>query len=186
MIGYILGRFAEWEHLGSKQSETGSRLIAHTPRDYPQAYLHRFFAPVPEAALRDYGVPLVGQLRDFYSACNGLSLFAGSLDLWGLRAHYVRDASASFQPFDLALHHGERAGRFNFSDGVFFGSYSEDGSAVFARASSLEICRVSSDSRQPLNRWADLPTFLDSEYDRLDKLFTRAGYLAGEEASTLP
>jgi hypothetical protein len=192
MIGRVLERFGEWEHLGTKQAESGSRLIAHTPRDFPQAYLHRFFAPAPETAWQAYGVPPVAQLRALYSACNGLSLFVGSLSLWGLRAHYARDASAQFQPFDLATHHSECASYLpRLSDGqlhdaVFFGGYSEDGSAVMARPSTLEICRVLPDSGRIANRWTDLRTFLESEYDRLDRLFTREGYLVNVNASTLP
>lgn len=191
MISHVLERFAEWENLGTKESDTGSRLIAHIPRDFPQAYLHRFFAPVPESAWLAYGPGLTGQLHELYSSCNGLSLF-GSLSVWGLRGHYVRDLSAQFQPFDLATHHSECTRIFHRlqddqeDDRVFFGSYSEDGSAVFTRQASLEIYRVPRGSHKFTNRWPDLNTFLHSEYDRLDTLFTRAGYRADESASTLP
>ena len=192
MIEHVLGRFREWEHLGTKQAESGSRLIAHTPRDFPQAYLHRYFAPVAESDWLAYGIPPVAELRALYSSCNGLSLFAGSLSIWGLRAHYQRDASAQFQPFDLASQHDGFIGALHPStvsvldDAIFFGGYSEDGSAIMARTSSPEICRLERGSHRVANRWPDLRTFLRSEYDRLDILFTREGYLADEDVSTLP
>ncbi len=192
MISHLLKRLAEWEHLGTKEVETGSRLVALTPRDFPQAYLHSFFAPAPGSAWPAYGPGLTGQLRDLYSSCNGLCLFSGSLSLWGLRSQYVRDLCAQFQPFDLATHHSEcirvfhRLPDHQEDDRVFFGGYSEDGSAVFTQPTSLEIYRVQRHSHQFTNRWPDLPSFLRSEYDRLDMLFTRSGYLADESASTLP
>lgn len=191
-ISHILKRLAEWEHLGTRETDAGSRLIAHIPRDFPQAYLHRFLAPVPESAWLVDSPGLTGQLRDLYSICNGLSLFAGSLSLWWLRSHYTRDLPAQFQPFHLATHHREciqtfhRLQEHQEEDRVFFGSYAEDGSAIFTRPSSLEIHRVARHSPQPANSWRDLQTFLTSEYDRLDNLFTRAGYQADESASTLP
>lgn len=191
-ISHVLERLAEWEHLGTRESEAGSRLVALTPRNFPQAYLHSFFSPAPGSAWSAYGASLTGQLRDLYSSCNGLCLFAGSLSLWGLRNHHGRDPSAQFQPFDLVTHQGECTRVFHrlpdhqVDDRVFFGGYSEDGSAVFTRPTSLEVYRVPRHSHQFTNRWPDLPTFLHSEYDRIDALFTRAGYLADESASTLP
>ncbi len=45
MIKEILERMTEWERLGSKESQDGSKIIGRIPRDYPEAYLHGFFAP---------------------------------------------------------------------------------------------------------------------------------------------
>jgi hypothetical protein len=192
VIEHILQRFHEWDHLGNKANADGSLLVAHTPRDYAQAYLHSFFAPVPESAWQTYGLPLPGQLQQLYQECNGLSIFAGSISLYGIRAHYERDLSAQFQPFDLATHHSECIHSFHRgsptdSDGaIFFGGYVEDGSHVFTTSNAPQVHRVLRRSSRIVNSWPDLATFLATEYDRIDHLFTRAGYLNDEDTPTTP
>lgn len=192
MIQHILQRFGEWEHLGTRDDSSGSRLIAHTPRDYPEAYLHAFFAPITAAAWDTYGLPLPGQLQVLYRECNGLSLFAGSLSIYGIRAHYHRDLSAQFQPFDLASHHSECIRSFHpnaeqqFEEPIFFGSYSRDGSHVLTTPYSPKVFRLLRGNRVPVNSWPDLQTFLMAEYDRLDGHFTRSGYLRDKQLATTP
>lgn len=192
VIEHILQRFREWNHLGTKLADDGSLLIAHTPRDYPQAYLHSFFAPVPESAWQTYGLSLPGQLQQLYRECNGISIFAGSISLYGIRAHYERDLSAQFQPFDLATHHSECIHSFRGSsstdcdDAIFFGSYVEDGSHVFTTPYAPQVHRVLSRSFRVVNTWADLATFLATEYDRIDRLFSRTGYLTVKDTPTTP
>jgi hypothetical protein len=170
----------------------GSRLIAHTPRDYPQAYLHSFYAPASESKWRAYGLPLPGQLQQLYGECNGLWIFAGSLSLYGIRAHYNRDDSAQFQPFDLAAHHSEclhsfqRSSPANTDGTVFFGGYRQDGSSVFTTPFAPQVHRVLPASSRVVNTWPDLATFLATEYDRLDRLFSRTGYLTTKGTPTTP
>jgi hypothetical protein len=192
MIDHVLRRFREWEPLGTKAADDGSRLLAHTPRDYPEAYLHSFFAPVPEAARQSYGLVVPQQLQQFYRECNGLSIFADSLSLWGIRAHYNRGLSAQFQPYDLATHHSEcirsfhRVSAAKPDNRIFFGGYGEDGSSVFVTLGTPHIFRVLRGSSQVVNSWPDLATFLTAEYDRIDRLFDRKGYLLNEDTPTSP
>ena len=192
MIEHILKRFQEWDHLGTKVAPDGSRLIAHTPRDFPEAYLHEFFAPVPESRWQSYGLALPGQLQQLYRECNGLSIFASSLALYGIRAHYARDLSAQFQPFDLASHHAEAIHTFHRgspaenNEGIFFGSYYKDGSSLFTTPYAPNVYRVLRHSTSVVNSWPDLATFLQTEYDRLDRLFSRAGYLIDNKTPTTP
>ena len=189
MLTYIQHRLQEWEHLGVKTAADGSRLIAHTPRDFPQAYLHAVFAPASASAWEGYGPQLPAHLQALYRCCNGLMLF-GALTLWGVRAHYARDASAQFQPFDLASHHTECVRMLhplasNEPDQrVFFGNYSDDGAALYTQADSPRVYVVPPDTAEPIASWASVSEFLASEYDRLDAMFTRDGYQRDEDAST--
>jgi hypothetical protein len=192
VIEHILQRFHEWDHLGTKVAADGSRLVAHIPRDYPQAYLHSFFAPLPQSAWQSCGLSLPGQLQQLYGECNGLSIFAGSLSLYGIRAHYRRDLSAQFQPFDLATHHSEcihsfhRGSPADSEDGIFFGDYVEDGSHLFTTFYAPQVHRVLRHSSRVGNSWPDLATFLATEFDRIDRLFSREGYLIDEDTPTAP
>ncbi len=189
LLTNIEHRLREWEHLGVKTSADGARLIAHTPRDFPQAYLHAVFAPAPASAWEGYGLRLPEHLQALYGCCNGLMLF-GALTLWGVRAHYARDASAQFQPFDLTVHHTECIRTLHplaaekADHRVFFGNYSDDGAALYTLADSPRVYVVAPDTSEPFASWASVGEFLESEYDRLDQMFTRDGYQSDDEVST--
>lgn len=146
MLTYLEHRLREWEHLGVKTAADGSRVIAHTPRDFPQAYLHAVFAPAA--------------------------------------------ASAQFQPFDLAVHHTECIRTLHplpsekADHRVFFGNYSDDGAALYTLADSPRVYVVAPDTSEPFASWASVSEFLESEYDRLDQMFTRDGYQKDDDMST--
>jgi hypothetical protein len=192
MLQHVLQRVREWEHLGTRSDSSGSRLVAHTPRDFPQAYLHTLFAPLSAGRWKSCGLSLPGQLQALYIECNGLSLFAGALSIYGMREHYHRDLSAQFQPFDLATHHDECVRSFHpgaeqqFGEPVFFGGYNRDGSHLLTTPYSPVVYRLLRGSTRPVNEWPDLQTFLDTEYDRLDALFTRSGYPREKALPTTP
>ena len=192
MLQQLPQRFGEWERLGAQVDSSGSRIIAHTPRDYPEAYLHGFFAPVSAARWKAYGLALPGQLQALYRECNGLRIFADAISIYGIREHYERDFSAQFQPFDLATHHAECIRSFHpgadeqFVEPVFFGSYSRDGSHVLTTPYSPKVYRLLRGSTRSVSEWPDLQAFLNTEYDRLDGLFTRSGYLRDKTLATTP
>ena len=94
MLKSVLKRMDEWKRLGFKAASDGSQIIAHTPRDFPGAYLHSFFAPRSQKEWEHYGFKLPPPLREVYSECNGLSLFHGAVEIDGIRTHYKSDASA--------------------------------------------------------------------------------------------
>jgi hypothetical protein len=191
MLESILKRIDAWKKLGFKESSDGSRIIGHTPRDFPGAYLHHFFAPRTPKEWQSYGVAPPGPLQHFYSECNGLSLFGDALALYGIRTSYRRDESAQYQPYDLIEHHREHCRVWhprsnNKTDRrFFFGSYS-DGSGIYIEAESPEIYRVRRGETAPCNEWPELKGFLESEYDRIHKLFTHDGYLSDKKLNTTP
>ena len=49
-----------------------------------------------------------------------------------------------------------------------------------------QVHRVLRRSARVVNSWPDLATFLATEYDRLDRLFSRAGYLLDPNTPTTP
>ena len=178
MLEALLERMDEWRRLGCKESADDSRIIGHVPRDYPQAYLHRFFAPRPKSEWETYGFEPTGQFEQLYAECNGLSLFSGALCVYGIRSHYIRDESAQFQPFDLIHHHEEHLRVWpnpNYSS-VFFGSYCQDGSGVYAETESPIVYRLIRGETKPANEWPDIKTLLESEYERIRKRFNLEGY----------
>jgi hypothetical protein len=191
MLASLLKRIEAWTKLGCKESADGSRLVGHTPRDFPEAYLHRFFAPRSRTEWQAYGVNLPKSLQELYSECNGFSLFHGALETYGIRAHYKRYISAQFQPFDLITHDREHRNiwhplpKQSPDQRVFFGGYG-DGSGIFVVGESPSVYRVVRNKSAPSNEWTSIQNFLKSEFDRINKLFTPEGYLLRTNLRTAP
>jgi hypothetical protein len=191
MIENILTRMKQWERLGLKEDHRGSKIIAHVPRDFPAAYLHKYFAPISSSDWLSYAMSLPEQLVCLYQECNGLDFFLGKLSVYGLRQHFARDLSAQFQPFDLKDHDGEHRTiyhplKVSPDNRTFFASYLEDGSGVYVHLESEMVFRCLRDSSSPVNTWTNVKDFLETEFDRLASLHCEDGYLLEEDVSTTP
>lgn len=82
----------------SKAREPGALLIGRQPWRGPLAHLHIFYSGLDEAGVdeleRLYGRAMPPRLRAFYERWNGLSLFEGSVSIYGLVRHFTRDPEA--------------------------------------------------------------------------------------------
>ena len=191
MLELLREKIESWKRLGVKESTNGSCLFAHIPRDFPEAYLHTFFAPRLATDWGKYEINLTVPLRELYSECNGLSIFH-ALSIYGIRSHFRRDQSARFEPFDLMAHDKEHRTVWHplpkgiADTRIFFGSYGWDGSGVCVMAESPKVYRILRKTSVPSNEWRDIKTFLDSEYERINKLFSSEGYLLIEGTPTVP
>jgi hypothetical protein len=193
MLESILEKMSQWKKLGEKTDEACNRRIGHTPIKFPQAYLHTFFAPLPESSWIEYGLSLPEPLRKFYKECNGLHLFASNLSIYGIRTNYVRTSQSTlFQPFDLKDHDREHRSVYHkLAKGIqdsrlFFGSYEWDGSGVYMTQDSDAVFRCLRNEVEPVNEWKNIQMFLESEYSRLEGLFNDKGYLIDEDLCTAP
>jgi hypothetical protein len=193
MIQTLINKMSKWKRLGEKADTNGNRIIAHIPRDYPEAYLHAIYVPLQETKWKEYAIDIPDQLADLYRECNGLSIFSNSLSIYGIRENYQRDlSSAQFQPFDLKQHDKEHRSVWHklkkkeSDDRTFFGSYEWDGSGVYVTKSSEKVFRCFRNESTPRNEWKNIEYFLSSEYARLEMLFTDDGYLKSEENPTTP
>jgi hypothetical protein len=181
----------EWSRLGAKDSSDGSRIMGHIPKNFPEAYLHSFFAPLPLKNWKAY-LKLPSHLTELFSECNGLSLFFDCLSIYGIRQNYRRDLGAQFQPYDLKQHDHEHRTIFHplspaqIENRVFFGSYRQDGSGVFTAFDSPKVFRCLRNQNKPVNSWKHLEVFLKQEYDRLEVLHDKSGYLINKKKSTTP
>jgi len=191
MLASLLKRIQAWNQLGCKESADGSRLVGHTPRDFPEAYLHRVFALRSRNEWQAYGMNLPKALRKLYSECNGLSLFHGALSIYGIRDHFKRDFSASFQPFNLITHDREHRSVWHplpnqsLDQRIFFGGYG-DGSGIFIVGEAPTVYRAVRGKSVPANEWASIQNFLELEFDRISKLFSAKGYLLRKNLRTAP
>lgn len=192
MLEQLIACIDEWQRLGVKSDASGSRLIAHTPRDYPDAYLHAVFSARSQADWNKYGISLPEELQQLYAECNGLMLFGTALSVFGVRSHHKRSADAAFQPFDLVDHDRElRAVTHRLSDSqqddrVFFGGYDWDGSNVYIVPNDGRVFWCRDGSAQSELTWPSIAVFLQAEYDRILGLFDDVGYPKDDNVSTAP
>lgn len=147
MLESLIKKIDAGQSLGVKTAEDGSRIIAHTPQEYPQAYLHAFYSARTKSEWKKYQMELPAHLRELYEECNGLTLLGTSLSIYGMRSHFKRDDTAAFQPFDLSGHDREcRLANHPLTDiadhRVFFGGYSWDGSSVYVMQRTSEFTGV--------------------------------------------
>jgi hypothetical protein len=168
------------EPLGTRTTVMGARLVGHAPHVAPEAYLHVIFPPLNEADLdaleAEVGRPLPIDYRAVLRLANGLSLFSGSLSIYGRRTSSARTGDAARQPFSATTPNKFERPRGLTEDAVVVGGYSDDGSLVYVGATG-EVCRCSRDSASPLNRWRDLPAMLTHESNRLATCFDETGRL---------
>ena len=176
MLESLKLRIAKWRRLGRLTDAAGSEIVAHTPRQYPEAYLHAVYAAKKARVWACYFPNLPDPLEALFWECNGLAIFS-ELNLWGIRDHYARDLSARFQPFDLLTHHEEKIHQLRSSERrVFFGSFFSAEVAVAVGYESSRVFGYRSKEEKPFTDWPDVPTFLESEFDRLESLHDPSGY----------
>ena len=176
MLEPVISRIDKWRRLGAKESDDGSAIIAHTPRKFPQAYLHAIFAAKEPVDWASYLTPLPRAVESFYWHCNGLRFFS-ELSVYGIRSRvYARDESAAFQPFDLLSHHDEQVRARRLSGLLFFGGYRSDGSSVAVSFDSAAVFGYRPKQTEPFFEWPDVVTFLTSEFDRLEAIHDSDGY----------
>ena len=183
-----------WDHLGSRITARGVRLICKTPHRGSMAYLHRVYEPLNEDQIclleMKIGRRLPPALRTFYQKANGLSIFAGELAIQGLRHDYSRELTdeGAYQPGSLEYGNTLERIRGWSSDIVLFGWYPMDpGFNVYIHDGEDKVIMCPRRNIEPtLYEWPDFPTFLLTEADRLAKLFNEEGRLIDENMPTVP
>jgi hypothetical protein len=168
------------EHLGSRTTATGARLIGHAPHVAAEADLHAIFPPLSDAeiaALEDeVRCPLPSVYRALLRVANGLSLFSGSLSVYGRRTSYARSGDAARQPFSAVTPNTVERPRHLPVDAVVVGGYRRDGSLLYVRRGGGTI-RCDREATSPLNQWPDLWAMPGQEVQRLASYFDESGRL---------
>jgi hypothetical protein len=150
---------------------TGARLICRLPWIAEHAWLHRVFAPCSEDAIASLP-PSTGrqpplELVAFLRRANGMSIFNGSLGVYGVRGTFTRDPDASaVLPFDLADHHVSMAHLYG-SDDFLVGSCGPDVNLCVWRATDGRIDRLDQTDGRVLESWPSFHDWLVQETERL-------------------
>lgn len=174
----------------------GTELIGHVPQFGPAAYLHLLFPGLDDAELGALAAAVGGDatgramhadLLELYSRYNGLSLFSGSLSLYGLNTGLsMRKGDATWKPFSIETPNKHERIKNAPPELVFFGNYDWDGSLVYVSPKSPRVIRCARYSAEPLNEWPSVGEFLVSETRRIGRLFGVNGTQLDENIATTP
>lgn len=167
---------------GSTVQANGTRLISKfSPRKdglFSDAYLHEVYAGLAEDGIDDLealaGKKLPEPLREFYRYANGLSIFADSLSIRGLRRNYTRDIGSRL-PVSLEYGNTVEKPEGGTCSQLRFGWYSAQGAElVLDLDDPVEIWAVPRYQSSPvLYRWSSLEELLSAEVDRMSKVYLR-------------
>lgn len=160
--------------------QLGGRRVGHTPWVGSMGYLHILYPP---AQLDDIAsiAPTVGrQPPDSYVQLlrrfNGLNLFADSLAIYGLRAHYDRRPEAAmWQPYDVGTGNLDRTGL--ETDDFCLGCIGPDRDKIVLRARTNDVARLEAASHTFVEAWPSLSVFLRDECTRFAECFETSGHI---------
>jgi len=187
----ILRCVDEARSFGYQKTEWGAKFYGRMPHVAPEAWFHRVYAGLNADQLRQLERLVGGGLPDELAAlleeANGLSLFDRCLAVDGLRTEYSRGPEASSFPFAMETGNNLERPRNCPKGYLFFGSYFEDASPlVFDRETGHVLWLPRWQAGPILRRWPSIRAMLESESERLSRLFDSTGHLLDPKNSTLP
>ncbi|MGV8990546.1 MAG: hypothetical protein ACOH1Q_03985 [Thiobacillus sp.] len=186
LLGVVVNKLRNFDDSGSTSLQDGTLLIRENPLRrgglFSDSYLHEIYRGLQEDQIGQLQV-LIGRdlpedLWSFYQEANGMSLFAGSLSIQGLRKNYSRDSSVRL-PISLEYGnvldtpHGQakedishvRFGFYSSGDGAEVAIKLDGGRTIYAFP-RYELKPV-------LFEWPDFGSMLLSEIDRMSDLFKK-------------
>lgn len=158
----------------------------------PKAYLHILFPAVPADLLRQRTEELniSAPLREFYSQWNGASLFAGTLDIFGLLPEKYLLNRSDWRcriPFNLITESKRWQTELDRRNMLCFGSYGFDRSAVCLSRNSGVVTAFAADRIEKIrSTWPNFDTFLFRELERLAVFFDGYGKCSFPQDALLP
>jgi hypothetical protein len=182
----LLSKFRD---VNNRESESAF-FLTHVPSVAPLAYLNIIFKTAPHDVLADVGarlkipVPILGFLERY----NGIILFCNSLCVFGVhRKGQLLNRTDRFAalPYNIeneSLHFAPSDRRRFFK----FGAYGYDGSGVCMNRDDHSISVFRRREEAPYRVWPSLEDWLESEIQRLSKMFDETGIWLVDESETLP
>lgn len=180
----IMNLVEKWEAGGIKQLKNGTLLVCHVPDVGSEAWLHEIYKGLSNDEITELekklSINLPNQYKEFLVSFNGLNLFLDNLSIWGLRSSYSRHGEDIYQPYDLVALNDLDEKPFGCPDNcLFFGSYSWDGTKLMFDLSegfeSNKVYLYEERSQKTVYEWENIWSYLESEVNRLSKLFSIDG-----------
>jgi len=159
---------ADWQHLGTQTTPSGTRCVGHVTQVAPKAWLHRFYAPLTVTDLVQFtdrtSMPIPIDWQEMLLAFNGINLFVARIILGGVipdgllqRRSHDDPPTMSLETFNLA--------RPRPDDFVIGGCTVGTGSRYVLRGGRM--VNVPKGSDEALAEWPSVVEMLESEYRTL-------------------
>jgi hypothetical protein len=160
---------------------SGARLVCPLPWIHQNSWLHRVMPPCPEDSVATLATTTATQppheLVEFLRCANGLSLFNGSLSVFGVRGDFGRSLeNALLLPYDLADHHIAWSRHFRRDD-FLLGTCGADVDPCVWRAADGRVDRMTQQDGDVLESWPSFHDWLMSEADRYATCHSANGHL---------
>lgn len=183
--------FESARNLGSDILQDGTELIGRTPHVAPDARFHLVFPGLDSEQIEkiehELGRHVPITYRQFLTRHNGLILYAGAISFYGFRRSYERRGDEAWQPFSIKTPNVDERPKDAEPSYFFIGSYKNDGSKLYIDDDTEKVYRSERwKSKNRLNEWTDFPTMLESEMERLSKLFNAEGEKNDPSKPTTP
>jgi hypothetical protein len=164
--------------LEKKDLRDGTLLLGRVPSRGPDAWHHILFRGLTSPEIlrveQMVGLHLPQQLKEFFSAFNGVSLFSDSLSIYGLRSAHDR-TSLHPEPYGIDTTNSFERLRGAPESAIFLGFYASDGSHLYLDSDTGVVYHCGRFDPLPLSRWPDLRTMMLSEVRRLLGHYTADG-----------
>ncbi len=158
----------------------------------PLAYLHVIYRPASPSMIMQVGqaMQFPVSLQHFYECCNGLSLYSGTIRMFGcVQAGTLLDRSDPLYlpPLDIIKMNQQFVSPRSSHHMLCIGVYSYDRSLVcIDRQSERVTCYRGEDLRHQRGSWSTIENWLSSECSRLSSQFSPDGRRLGDERFGLP
>jgi len=192
MIDYIkiINPLRQFDYLGESKLDNGTILIGKAPHIAPMAWLHSIHHPLTDVQIGELEekikIAIPSEYKDFLKTTNGLKVFNTTFCLDGLRNNYRRTVSDVWQPFDIIIPNTLERPKNAEKNLFFIGSYDWDGSRLYMTPADNKVHFCDRDDATSLYEWDNFPNMLESEIQRLIRLFDKQGKQINEDESTLP
>lgn len=165
---------------GYKQELNGAKLFGHVPHIAPLAWFHILYPALSEDELRQLEKEIQRPIPDAYAwwlwRTNGVTLFSGTLDFYGLvRVRSRRPENR--QPFELWIE-GEvqrRILKLSPAMFVFGGSGKGSGWRVYLDSTKGTVHRCNRSNPTPVQSWSSIADLLITELPRIESMFDDHG-----------
>ncbi len=186
----ILDIVKQYRYLGERQLEDGTLLIGRAPHIAPHAWLHSIYPPLKKLEIEELESKMSSIIpndyKEFLEVSNGLKVFNTTFSLDGLRKNFKRGIDDVWQPFSIITPNTLERPENSRKSFFFIGGYDWDGYLLYIDSDTNKVHLCNGENATSLFHWKNFEAMLESEINRLIKLFDKEGRELNPEASTLP
>jgi hypothetical protein len=180
----ICERINYYSILGERFFPSGTRLVGHIPHTGDLGHLHHLFSGLTELEFHKlemkFMLPSVEDLKLFYLSFNGISLFDGALEIYGLRGLERTSMDKSWEPYSVFIPNLSERHKDALPQHFFFGAFQRQvsfNSDIYIDLNTQKYYECArGDSVKPFMSWDSLGEMLLYYFNLLEPCFDEKGH----------